>query len=415
MPTDTSSQLNRTRVRRWHLGMVVFLAGYHAFQNIWLHLLWFGATVAVPYFTWRGLPLKVPRFHIAVTAFCGLMLLLSYRPGAAPSSFGWLGLPLALGDTLLFLIFIDAAYQLGHRRERFRERTLFIIVLVAAVTAVISLVVFYALPKTHFPASRLENVIVHFGLAPVLTGLLFASAGLTAAILACQETIAKRRNQLLLFEAILIFSALCSQTRGAILAFIVGLIVLIISHFHRKLLAPLAVIVFVSAIYQWGLPAISRAMTTTEAPALGNPAKSLIVRKDAGRLELYQIILNRMQPPIDYVLGRGRWAPDTAGPPEQPWHAHHPHSAYLATFYRGGGLGLIALGTVMLIGLAPCWREARAGRPVWLILTAFGMAAFLVDGDDLTTLASMPRLEPFLFWFPLAAGVGASARERTSP
>ena len=75
----------------------------------------------------------------------------------------------------------------------------------------------------------------------------------------------------------------------------------------------------------------------------------------------------------------------------------------------------MALGTVMFIGLVPCWREARAGRPVWLILAGFGMAAFLVDGDDLTTIASMPRVEPLLFWFPLAAGAGASARERTSP
>ena len=414
MPANPASHLNRTRVQRWHLGMVVFLVGYHVFQNVWLHLLWFGATVALPYFTWRGLPKPPPRFHIAVMAFCGLMLVLSYRPGASPSSFGWLGVPLALGDTLLFLIFIDAAYQLGHRRERFRERTLYLIVLVAVVTAAISLVVFYALPKTHFPANRLENVIVHFGLAPVLTGLLFASAGLTAALLACRETIAKRRRQLLLFEAILVFAALCTQTRGAILAFIAGLAVLIIFQFHRKLLAPLAVIAIVCATYQWALPSLSQAVPT-EAPPPENPAKSMVARKDAGRLKLYEIILKRMEPPMDYVLGRGRWAPDTAGPPEQHWHAHHPHSVYLATFYRGGGLGLLALGTVMVIGLVPGWREARAGRPAWLILAAFGTAAFLVDGDDLTTLASMPRLEPLLFWFPLAAGAGASARERTSP
>ncbi|MDF1788689.1 MAG: O-antigen ligase family protein [Verrucomicrobiales bacterium] len=414
MPADTPPHLNRVRVRRWHFGMVVFLAGYHVFQNIWLHLLWFAATVALPYFNWRGFPKQPSKFHITATVFCGLMLLLSYRPGAWPSSFGWLGVPLALGDTLLFLVFIDAAYQLGHRREHFRERTLFIIVLVAAVTAVISLIVFYALPTTQFPASRLKNVIVHFGLAPVLTGLLFASAGLTAALLACRETVTKRRCQLLVLEAILLFSALCTQTRGAILAFIVGLVILIICQFHRKLLAPLAVIVIVCAIYQWALPSLSRAVST-QAPVEGNPAKSLIVRKDAGRLKLYEIILDRMAPPVDYVLGCGRWAPDTAGPPEQSWHAHHPHSVYLATFYRGGGLGLMALGTVMFIGLVPCWREARAGRPAWLILAGFGMAAFLVDGDDLTTIASMPRVEPLLFWFPLAAGAGASARERTSP
>ena len=107
-----------------------------------------------------------------------------------------------------------------------------------------------------------------------------------------------------------------------------------------------------------------------ESERCSHPKASLSAE---GRLNLYEIILDRMAPPVDYVLGRGRWAPDTAGPPEQSWHAHHPDSVYLATFYRGGGLGLMALGTVMFIGLVPCWREARAGRPVWLILAGFGM------------------------------------------
>ena len=281
MPADTPPHLNRVRVRRWHFGMVVFLAGYHVFQNIWLHLLWFAATVALPYFTWRGFPKQPSKFHITATVFCGLMLLLSYRPGAWPSSFGWLGVPLALGDTLLFLVFIDAAYQLGHRREHFRERTLFIIVLVAAVTAVISLIVFYALPTTQFPASRLKNVIVHFGLAPVLTGLLFASAGLTAALLACRETVTKRRRQLLVLRSDPCILSIVHPNPWRY------------PRLHRRARdpdhlsvssqasrAPLAVIVIVCAIYQWALPSLSRAVST-QAPVGGKSCQ--VVNRSEGR------------------------------------------------------------------------------------------------------------------------------------
>lgn len=401
----------RLQVRRWHLGMVVFLAGYHAFQNIWLHLLWFGVTVALPYFAYRSQPFprKFPPFLKAAGLFCALMLLVSLRPGLS-----WWRLPLALGDTVLFLLFLHAAYQLGHRRERVRNRTLEVIVITAGVTALISFLIFYFLPGKQFPKTRLENVVVHFGLAPVLTGMLFASAGLTAAILACRESNPRSRRHWLGWEALLLFAALCAQSRGAVLAFLIGLFVLIIFQFHKKLLAPLAVILIVGASYQWLVPMLTAPKDAGIAKVAtpNNPAKSMVGRKDAGRFKLYEIILNRMNPPLDYVIGSGRWANDEAKPPEQHWHAHHPHSVYLATFYRGGALGLLALGAVMIAGLLPCLSEARAGRPAWLVLAFFGMAAFVVDGDDLTTLASMPRVEPLLFWFPLAAGAGAAARER---
>ena len=359
MPEVSSLHPNRTRLRRWHWGMVIFVAGYHAFQNIWLHLIWFAVAVAWPYSRFQR-PAKFPPFLIAAAVFSAVMLILSFRPGLPGSELGLLGIPLAIVDSLLFLLFLDASYRLGRRRERFSRQALAISVLVAGATSALSLTIFYALPKNTFPASRLENVIVHFGMAPVLTGMLFAAAALAAAVLACQETCPKKRRYWLGLEALLLFAALCAQSRGAMLAFAIGFLVLVVCQFGRRLLSPVVILVLVVVIYQWAIPALTASPTQ---PGLRNPAKSMVVRKDAGRLQLYQIILSRMEPPADYLFGRGRWANDVVKPPEQHWHAHHPHSAYLGTFYRGGAIGLFTLSVVLGMGLLACVREARAGRP----------------------------------------------------
>ena len=411
--TKTNVHPGLTRVRRWHWAMLVFVAGYFAFQSIWLHLLWFGFAVALPgvlmHRDWKA-SLKPGGFLLLAVVFVLGMLLLSFRPGLPQSNLGWIGVLLAIGDSWLLLVFLDAAVRLGRRRERFPMQAMEWMVKVAGITAIISLLVFYWLPGNAFPSSRLQNVVVHFGLAPVLTGLSYAFAGLAAAILAMR---AKVHWQWLAWEALLIFAALCSHSRGGVLALAVGFLVLIVVAFRRELCRPLMVLGAVLVIYQWGIPLLLKpnaAAGMAASSSDSSPAEALIARKDAGRLLLYRIIWKRMEAPTDYVLGRGRWANDVVKAPEMHWHAHHPHSVYLATFYRGGAVGVTLLAIVLGAGLLRCWRVARAGQPIWLALACFGLTAFVFDGDDMATLVSMPRFEPLLLWLPLAVGVGASQR-----
>ena len=397
-----------TKVRRWHWAMLVFVAGYFIFQNIWLHLLWFGFAVAFTgaqvHQEWHR-TVRPRGFLLMAALFILGMFLLSLRPGLPRPGRPWLGVILAIGDGLLLLVFLDAAVRLGRRREWVSRQVMEWMVRVAGFAAIISLLIYYWLPGRTFPDSRLENVLVHFGLAPVLTGLTFAFAGLTAAILAMRKS---GSRQWLAWQALLLFAALSSHSRGAVLASAVGFTVLVVLTFRKALWRPLMILMLVLAVYQWALPLIPN--PEAEVNKGSSPAAALVARKDAGRMLLYRIIWKRIDSPADHVLGKGRWASDQVKPPEMHWHAHHPHSVYLATYYRGGAVGVILLMTVLGIGLLGCWRAARAGQPLWLALACFGLTAFVFDGDDLTTLASMPRVEPLLLWLPLAAGVGASQR-----
>jgi hypothetical protein len=403
----------RSQVRFAHVGFVVFLAGYFAFPNGWWHMVWFSLAVVLPLFflrrpSWSVWERRVP-FLLASVVFVLAMLAISLRPGTPRPS--WLGWILTLLDIAFLLIFVRMAFRLGKRSSAVSKKAVIIMIHVAAVTAVVSLLVFYWLPGRVFPASRLENLFVYLGLAPVLTGILYGFAGLAAAILAIRESRPRMRGYLLSVEALLLFAALCSHTRGAVLALAAGFGVLVVTQFNRRVLPSLAVLVLVALVYQFALPQIGR-LTSPEVPqASSNPTAKLVSRKDSGRLGLYQIILDRMRPPGDYLVGRGRWVNDTVGPPEMTWYAHHPHSIYLATFYRGGAVGVALLGIVIVMGLASCWRTRQASSSLWLALACFGLAALIFDGDDLMTMASMPRIEPLLFWFPLAAGVGAAARQ----
>ena len=345
--------------------------------------------------SWATCTRRAP-FLVGSFVFIFAMLALSLRPGNPMPSL--LGACLALVDTLFLLVFVRMAYGLGKRPHDVARQASIVMVQVAAVTAAVSLLIFYWLPGRVFPASRLENLFVYLGLAPVLTGILYGFAGLAAAILAMDESKPRKRIYLLSMEALLLFAALCSHTRGAVLALAVGF----------------GALPQVDRLAARGQPQHQPQPQLQPSPSQSqpsNPMASMVARKDAGRLDLYRKVLGRMTPPGDYLMGRGRWADDVVKPPEIYWHAHHPHSIYLATFYRGGAVAVALLGVVVFMGVSSGWREARRGRPLWFALAAYGLAAFLFDGDDLMTMASMPRIEPLLFWFPLAAGAGAALRQ----
>ncbi len=410
----------RRQVRFARTGFLVFVAGYYAFQNIWLHLLWFGFAVALPLIWLRPSPMPLldrrRPFLFWSAVFALTMLTLSLRPGAPRPDWLLLKLVLLAGDAVLLLLFLRMAFRLGHGSPLRTRRAMVIMVQVAGVTALISFAVFYGWMGNRVMTSRFENVVVHFGLAPVLTGLLYGFAGLAAAVLAVGEPSPKRRAGLLFWEGVLLLGALCAHSRGAVLALAAGFIILVVVRFRRQVVLPLAVLLLVAVVYQFGFPqlanmarerAASRGEVVTEPP-VSNPAAGMVARKDGGRLALYRILLGRMESPADHLLGRGRWANDH-GTPRMTW-ALHPHSAYLATYYRGGIIGVGLLGMVLLLGGGACWRAARRGQPLWLVLVAYGVVALLFDGDDLVSMASLPRVEPLLFWFPLAAGAGAAAR-----
>ncbi len=132
---------------------------------------------------------------------------------------------------------------------------------------------------------------------------------------------------------------------------------------------------------------------------------SLIQRGEAGRIFIYQNLIDRMDGRL--VTGVGLAASDDVVFPKgnddfpRGFTMPHSHSALVATFYHGGivGLGLL----LVVVGAAGrrAWRIARErGDPTGSVLLLFGVVCLVADGHR---LVSNPHLSSWLiFWLPVA-------------
>jgi O-antigen ligase len=143
----------------------------------------------------------------------------------------------------------------------------------------------------------------------------------------------------------------------------------------------------------------------------GDWGSSLVKRGEAGRLFIYQSLLDEMDG--RWWTGVGLAAGDEVefpvGSDEFPrgFTMPHSHSAFVAALYHGGLIGLGLL--LALVGAAGClaWRLARKrGDPTGATLLLFGVVCLLPDGHR---LVSNPHLSSWLiFWLPVGWVVAAA-------
>ena len=143
----------------------------------------------------------------------------------------------------------------------------------------------------------------------------------------------------------------------------------------------------------------------------GDWAASLVKRGEAGRLVIYQSLIERMDG--RWWFGVGLAAGDDVefpvGSEDFPrgFTIPHSHSAFVATFYHGGALGLALL--LALVGAAGvlAWLVARdRGDPTGAVLLLFGVVCLMPDGHR---LVSNPHLSSWLiFWLPVGWIIAAS-------
>jgi len=137
----------------------------------------------------------------------------------------------------------------------------------------------------------------------------------------------------------------------------------------------------------------------------GDWGPSLVYRGDAGRVFIYRTLLERMDG--RWPVGVGLAARDDVqfpeGSPDFPrgFEMPHSHSAFVATLYHGGVVGLTLLLAIVAVAGRRAWRIARErGDPTGLVLLLFGVVCLLPDGNR---LASNPHLSSWLiFWLPVA-------------
>jgi hypothetical protein len=380
------------------LGVAGFLAGFFILPNNILHGLWFLFTIVIPIWRWRqkDLDLKV----LDDAGFWLLTLLLVWMLGsslviAAPNVIFSEAL-VSLADSAGILCLYAAIAVLLRSKFQERRRLLTPFPIVGAVATAISLVWFYSVNGNPFPSERLRNVFVHFdsgGLHPVVTGLICGCAAMTAACLYTRQANWKRQSILLFSVAILSAGVFYSQSRGSMLALAVAFATYVITRKDRSWVLPGIMVTLVGLTYFF---------------QPGGEPQGLIDRGDAGRLDLYAFLFAQMEGLPAILFGKGLWVVDSATVEQVGWHAHHPHSAILTTFFHGGIVGLILTASLVGLGALRAIGVYRAtGDGTWLVLLAFGVAGQLVDGSMPFSLVTLPRIEPILLLFPIAAASSA--------
>ena len=142
----------------------------------------------------------------------------------------------------------------------------------------------------------------------------------------------------------------------------------------------------------------------------GGWGPSLFKRGEAGRIFIYQSLLERMDG--RWWTGVGLAADDEVefpvGSDDFPrgFTVPHSHSAFVATFYHGGAIGLGLLLAVVVSTGALAWRVVRKrGDPTGAALLLVGVMCLLPDGHR---LVSNPHLSSWLiFWLPVGWVVAA--------
>jgi O-antigen ligase len=138
--------------------------------------------------------------------------------------------------------------------------------------------------------------------------------------------------------------------------------------------------------------------------------------------------------PIEILYERGQsghfeiWQQALSAIAERPWLGHgslvdidfvgkhgpgrSPHNLLLANQLYGGLPATLLLAALLLLATRQAWQAQRGGRPVYLVLLVFGLAASLFDTRSL--VQNLGR-EWITLWLPigLLAAQDALRRERS--
>ncbi len=296
---------------------------------------------------------------------------------------------------------------------------------VAAFTAVGSMLVYYVLdPKALF-GQRLQNWFIYGGWNTVCTGMTFGFASVWASWNWHHAQERRERLLWLLAAVILIFAALLTMSRGALMALVAAHGAWLFALGWRRTRKPLLLMLGCFFVFQVSAPLISHIATTELSDRLGvapseitpetmadgivaaNPVARLIERADNGRFVIYAAGIQSLTTWQDWLLGKGLWSDNDCWSCSLPWYPEHLHSVFMDALVRGGLPGLAGL--LILIGwaLRRAWLLAREGEGLWLVLAAFGVTGLFFDGDSAFSMLTLPRFETLVLWVPL---VIASAR-----
>jgi hypothetical protein len=389
-----------------------YLAGFSVLPNEWFHLGWL-LLVGVYAFVWKenaALRLRQP-VHLGACIIAAFLLWMTLRScGSEAFLQGHASSEVMRGvlGTLLLALFCALTWQTARDRDALRT-TGWITGILAGCAALTSLVLCYFVLPGHVAGERLVNLLVHGGLNPICTGLIFGFSAVWLAALVESQVLPIPRRLAWALIALLHLAAFFSGSRGVMLALASGHAALLLARGWRRGVAALSVFVITGMLYFTSAPLLTKLATwragsavEIEAPTLAHHLQKAMERGDNGRFDIYRAGWNALD---NLWLGTGQWGVGDVWQcelqPDPCSMMTHLHSAFFATFVHGGIIGTALLLALLLQALSSARNLAQQGDATWLALLAFGSGGLLFDGESLTTLATAPRFEGLLFWLPV--------------
>lgn len=417
------------RQRLAALSSIGFLLGYFCMHNQWVQVAWIGI-MTLAWF-WEGGfqdfidSLRMDRWLFGVTALFLLLLARSslLESPMTPMSYwrGWLGTGL-LTMSLMTLWCVA-------RQPRSPVWLAVSMIAGASLSAVGSMLVSYVLESDAVFGRRLENWFVYGGWNTVCTGMTFGFASVWATWNWHHTRDRLERAVWLLAAVTLIFATLLTMSRGALLAVVAANAVWLLVLGWRRAWKPVMLTVGCVVLFQVCAPLIAHLGSRDVSQHLGidaseltpellgdgivaaNPAARFVERADNGRFAIYRAAIGSLTTWSDWTLGKGLWAENDCWSCSLWWYPEHLHSVFMDALVRGGVPGLAGLLFLLGWGLRRALALAREGEGVWLVLSSFGIAGVLFDGDSAFSMLTLPRFETLILWVPL---VIASARHVTT-
>jgi hypothetical protein len=287
----------------------------------------------------------------------------------------------------------------------------------AAFAAAVSMVVFYGILPNHVFGERLMNWFVHGGLNSVTTGLTFGFALMWLWCIRHRVTVRWERLFLNISLVILLVAVCFTRCRGALLALLAAHAAFTFVRGFRRSLLPWGALLGAIALFQLSGPWVvnlvkwqvaTRVMDPSVEPShTPTPIQEMLTRWDGGRTEIYARAMRGFIDPHEWLIGVGQWGPAEVFTRSLSYMHMHHHSIFIATLVHGGLIGLGLALTLLFIGMKRAHSLAREGEDTWFVLLAFGCTGLIFDGQTLTSLLSIPQMEPLLITFPLIVAASA--------
>lgn len=419
--------LRRSVVGMWagRIAVTGFVAGHSFLPNAWLHLGWLliAGLMALAWTDWTSC---FKRWRKDAGALAGISFLLWMMVRSC------LQVPFIQGHAMgeivrgltggaLLLMFCVLVWQQAQTGEALHAMG-WVTGMTSALAALISVVLSYFVLPNHHAGERLMNLLVHGGLNPVCTGLIFGFAALWLAVVVEDESIPTPRGLAWAAIVLLHLAAFLSGSRGAMLALACGHAALLLARGWRRGGKAACVFAITGMLYFTSAPVFERIEQWREETAVVTPSRGItehlqkaVERGDNSRLDIYRAGWHAMD---NLWLGTGQWGVCGIWQCELQAKTNismmsHLHSAFFATFVHGGILGAVLLLVLLGCGIKRAWRLAEQGDATWIALLAFGCGGLLFDGESLASLATAPRFEGLLFWLPLTVALARGAA--TSP